>query len=150
MTDVVSKKTRSRMMSGIKGKDTKPELEIRSALHKRGYRFRLHYSRLPGKPDLVLPKYRAVIQIHGCFWHAHDCHLFKWPSTRKEFWREKILGNQIRDAENVRKYDELGWKTLVIWECAIKGRTRRDLWNIIQSITSWLRFNDSNAEISGL
>src|SRR5690625_6910272 len=85
------------MMSGIQGKDTKPELKIRSALHKLGFRYKLYDKSLPGKPDLVFPKYNAVIIIHGCFWHLHKCHLFKWPSTRPEFWREKIIGNKKRD-----------------------------------------------------
>ncbi len=90
MPDVVSRAKRGEMMSGIRGKNTKPELVIRSALHRAGYRFRLHTRSLPGKPDLVLPKYRAAIFVNGCFWHGHDCHLFKWPGTRKDFWRAKI------------------------------------------------------------
>ena len=93
MADVVDRKTRSRMMSGIRGKNTRPELLIRKGLHARGFRFRLHDKRLPGKPDLVLPKYSAVIFVHGCFWHGHDCHLFKWPQSRREFWRKKITRN---------------------------------------------------------
>ena len=89
MADVVDKATRSRMMAGIKGKDTKPEMLIRSELHRRGFRFRKNVKELPGKPDIVLPKYKAVIMVNGCFWHGHECHLFKWPATRPEFLREK-------------------------------------------------------------
>jgi DNA mismatch endonuclease, patch repair protein len=89
MTDIVDSATRSRMMSGIRGKHTRPERMIRSALHRRGFRFRLH-GNLPGKPDLVLSRYHAVIFVHGCFWHGHECDLFRWPGTRKKFWREKI------------------------------------------------------------
>ena len=100
MTDVVNKQTRSRMMSGIKSKNTKPELIIRKALFKKGFRFKLHDKSLPGKPDLVLPKYDAVIFIHGCFWHQHNCHLFKWPSTRPEFWETKIHRNVEVDKRN--------------------------------------------------
>lgn len=95
MTDVVDKATRSRMMAGIKGKDTKPEMLIRSELHRRGFRFRKNVKDLPGKPDIVLPKYRAVIMVNGCFWHGHGCRLFKWPSTRPEFWREKSIAIRI-------------------------------------------------------
>ena len=111
----VDKETRSRMMSGIHGKNTKPEMLIRKGLHALGFRYRLHSLKLPGKPDIILPKYRAIILINGCFWHAHNCHLFKWPSTRKEFWEAKILSNKKRDLENLKQYSDAGWKTLVIW-----------------------------------
>lgn len=150
MADVVDKKTRSRMMSGIRGKNTRPELLIRSELHKRGFRFRLHYGQLPGKPDLVLPKYNAVILVNGCFWHGHNCHLFKWPSTREEFWRNKIQSNQVRDESNIDEYAALGWKTLVVWECALKGRGRHDLGYLVDKIDDWLKTASGNAEISGM
>mgnify|MGYP001813680444 FL=1 len=123
MADVVDRKTRSRMMSGIRGKNTRPELLIRKGLHARGFRFRLHDKRLPGKPDLVLPKYSAVIFVHGCFWHGHDCHLFKWPQSRREFWRKKITRNKVKDAESYVSLKKEGWYILTIWECALKGRT---------------------------
>ena len=101
MVDVVSKEKRSKMMSGIRYKDTKPEIIIRKALHAKGFRYSLHNNKLPGKPDIVLPKYNAIIFIHGCFWHQHNCHLFKWPSTRPEFWQNKISGNKERDKQNI-------------------------------------------------
>ena len=107
------------MMSGIKGKNTKPEILVRKALHKAGYRFRLHDKKLPGKPDIVLPKYRTVILVHGCFWHGHDCKYFKWPKTRPEFWRKKIEGNKARDARHVAKLENDGWVVKVIWECEV-------------------------------
>ena len=107
--DVVTPAVRSRMMSGIRGKNTKPELLIRKALFAQGFRYRLHDKLLPGKPDLVFPKYHAVIQINGCFWHGHDCSLFKWPSSSSEFWREKITGNRQRDAANCQELERLGW-----------------------------------------
>ena len=129
------------MMSGISGKNTKPEMLIRKGLHRRGFRYRLHKSDLPGKPDLVFPKYKAIILINGCFWHQHDCHLFKWPSTREEFWRKKILGNKARDERNLKIYSELGWKVLVIWECAIKGKTRRPLSEVIETAVEWLQLD---------
>ena len=108
MPDIVDTETRSRMMAGIRRKDTKPEIMVRKALHHLGYRYRLHDRKLPGKPDLVLPRYRAVILIHGCFWHAHECHLFKWPSTRNAFWREKIGRNRCRDANVANQLSSLG------------------------------------------
>lgn len=149
MADVVSKKTRSRMMSGIRGKDTRPELMIRSALHRHGFRFRLHYGQLPGKPDLVFPKYSAVVLINGCFWHGHDCHLFKWPSTREEFWHQKITSNQVRDARNSAEYKKRGWKSMVIWECALKGRTRLDPDDVVEIVASWLKFGSVDSRILG-
>jgi DNA mismatch endonuclease (patch repair protein) len=149
MTDIVDKTTRSRMMAGIGGKNTKPELLVRKGLHKLGFRYLLHTPALPGKPDIVFPKYKAVILINGCFWHAHDCHLFKWPSTRKDFWREKILSNKKRDERNLNKYTELGWKVLIIWECAIKGKTRRPVSEVVNAAANWLQFDDHNSEIKG-
>jgi DNA mismatch endonuclease (patch repair protein) len=114
------------MMSGIQ-KDTSPEMLVRKALFREGYRYRLHYPMLPGRPDLVLPKYRAVILVNGCFWHGHGCHLFKWPISRTDFWRKKISGNVERDRRNLAKYHEAGWRVLVIWECALKGRYRLEI-----------------------
>jgi len=134
MTDIVSKKKRSQMMAGIKGKNTKPEVAIRKALFNKGYRYRLHKKNLPGKPDLVLAKYNTVIFIHGCFWHRHDCHLFKWPKTRPEFWKNKINGNKIRDLKHLKELYELKWRVLVIWECAWKGKYKRSL-NEITALT---------------
>lgn len=104
-------------MAGIKGKNTRPEIAVRKALHAAGYRFRLHRKDLPGKPDIVLPKYRTVIFVHGCFWHGHMCKNFKWPKTRPEFWREKIEGNIERDKRAVAELEQLGWNMIVIWEC---------------------------------
>src|SRR5262245_6595907 len=97
MADVVSPEVRSRMMSGIRGKNTKPEMVLRRGLHAEGFRFRLHGPALPGRPDLVFPKWSAVIFVHGCFWHRHNCRLFKWPSTKSRFWRAKLTGNVSRD-----------------------------------------------------
>lgn len=122
MADIVSKAKRSQMMSGIRGKDTKPEITVRQGLHARGYRFRLHRKDLPGKPDIVLPKYRAAIFVNGCFWHGHDCHLFKWPKTREDFWREKICRNVQRDARKTQELHERGWRIAEVWECSLKGQ----------------------------
>jgi len=149
MTDVVSPKKRSEMMSGIKGKNTKPELKVRKALHAKGFRFRLHLKNLPGKPDIVLPKYRAVIFVHGCFWHMHDCHLFKWPSTRPEFWRDKISGNKVKDGDNLSILKYRGWRILTIWECALKGKEKLDLDDLLGQIVNWIREGPVLKEIRG-
>ena len=113
------------MMSGIGPKDTKPEMFIRRGLHAMGYRYRLHDRRLPGRPDLVFPGRRAVIFIHGCFWHGHDCSLFRWPGTRSDFWRAKISGNINRDARVRSELLNLGWRILDVWECVLRGPERQ-------------------------
>lgn len=123
MVDVVSPAVRSRMMSNIRGKDTNPELIVRRGLHRLGYRFRLHDRKLRGAPDLVLQRYRAAIFVHGCFWHGHKCSLFKWPTTRVDFWRDKIEGNARRDAQHRAQLESEGWRTAVVWECALRPST---------------------------
>jgi len=137
------------MMAGIKHKDTCSELFIRKGLHKLGFRYQLHRKDLPGKPDLVFPKHHAVIFVNGCFWHAHGCHIFKWPSTRTEFWKEKIGTNKIRDERNIQACISMGWKVLVIWECALKGKTRRQPNEVIHTAANWLLYDSLNAEIEG-
>lgn len=120
MADVVDAATRSRMMAGIRAKNTVPELLIRQNLHRLGFRFRLHDKRLPGKPDLLLPKHEAVIFVHGCFWHGHNCPAFKWPKTRAEFWRSKIERNRENDERHVKALRGMGWRVCVIWECSVR------------------------------
>lgn len=115
--DIVSPLVRSRMMSGIRGKDTLPERIVRSAAHRLGLRFRLHRRDLPGKPDLVFPKYKTVLFVHGCFWHRHDCGLAAMPKTRPEFWASKFGDNVRRDARNRSLLEALGWRVVEIWEC---------------------------------
>lgn len=148
MTDIVDPETRRRMMSGIRGKNTKPELQIRSQLHKLGFRYRLHDDQLPGKPDITLKKYHAVIFVHGCFWHRHDCHLFKWPETRSEFWRKKINRNHEKDMKVLQSLRSSGWRVCVVWECAIKGADK-NIQVIAKSIAEWLTGNNPSLEISG-
>jgi DNA mismatch endonuclease (patch repair protein) len=150
MSDIVSPKDRSRMMAGIRGKDTQPELAVRKALHALGFRYRIHEKRLPGKPDMVFRRYKAVIEINGCFWHRHGCHLFKWPSTRKEFWQKKISGNRERDIRNHEALKNNGWRILTIWECALKGRTRRPLEDVVKKVAKWLVSGKSDMEIEGI
>src|SRR5690242_17152358 len=125
MIDVVSSGVRSRMMAGIRGKNTKPELLLRCGLHRAGFRFRLHERSLSGRPDMTFAKYHAVIFAHGCFWHGHDCHLFRMPMSRSGFWRKKIEGNKERDRVVKSNLTKGGWRVLTVWECALKGRGRR-------------------------
>ena len=121
MADVHDKVTRSYNMSQITGKDTKPEMMVRKFLHANGFRYRLHVKDLPGKPDVVLPKYNTVIFVHGCFWHAHEeCKYFKLPKTRSEQWKEKLYANKERDEKNVNDLKNMSWKVIVIWECELK------------------------------
>lgn len=147
MVDIVDAPTRSRMMSNIRSKNTRPELLFRRSLHARGFRFRLHDKKLPGTPDIVLSRHRAVIFIHGCFWHGHNCSLFKWPGTRVEFWQQKIGRNQTGD---VRHYSELasaGWRIAVVWECAIRGRHRRPAEDVTRDLADWLISGGTHLEL---
>lgn len=147
--DKVPPEVRSRMMAGIGSRNTKPELEIRSILHQRGFRFRLHRPDLPGKPDIVFPKYQAVILVHGCFWHGHGCHLFRWPKTREEFWRKKIGSNVMRDQKQFSDLRKGGWRVATIWECALKGRYRLPVETIADTCTEWLLSNESELGLRG-
>lgn len=139
MIDVVDPATRSRMMAGIRGRNTKPELLVRSGLHRMGFRFRLHGKGLPGRPDMVFASRRAVIEVRGCFWHGHDCPLFRWPATRPEFWREKIAANIARDARNRQALLDQGWRLAEVWECQLKGPRRRPVDDIITELAAFLR-----------
>ncbi|MGO7201824.1 very short patch repair endonuclease [Rhizobium ruizarguesonis] len=149
MADIVTPEKRSLMMAGIRGKDTNPEILIRRALFARGWRYRVHDKRLPGKPDLVFPRLKAVVFVDGCFWHGHHCHLFRLPSSKVEFWRNKIGSNCARDIEVRRKLDELGWRHLTVWECAIKGRSRWAISAVIDMVAAWLESGEGAAEIEG-
>lgn len=121
MTDTLTRERRSWNMSRIQGKDTRPELALRSLLHRNGFRFRLHDRGLPGRPDIVLPKYRAVIFVNGCFWHRHPgCRFAYQPSSRIEFWERKFADTVERDARNVEALSRLGWKVITVWECELK------------------------------
>lgn len=137
------------MMSGIKSKNTRPEMIIRKLLHGRGFRYRLHDRKLRGKPDIVLPRYRAVILIHGCFWHWHDCHLFKWPSSNVTFWHEKITRNKKVDEQAESDLLASGWRVLTIWECALKGKLRRPIEQVADDIVAWIHNTDCAGEIRG-
>lgn len=147
MADIVDTVTRSRMMSGIRNKNTQPELLIRRALHQQGFRFRLHAKDLPGRPDLVFPRLNAAIHVHGCFWHAHDCDLFKMPSTRHEWWKAKIYGNRARDERVAAELAAAGWRTMTIWECALKGKQPPQLEKVVERIVRWLNGGSRRAAI---
>lgn len=138
MADIVDAATRSRMMSGIRGRNTRPEMMVRSLLHRQGFRFRLHARDLPGKPDLVFPRYHAVLFVHGCFWHGHTCALFKWPATRPEFWRDKIGRNREHDRRSTDALLAAGWRVCVVWECSIRG-AGKDIEGFTQRVVDWLR-----------
>ena len=138
-------------MSGIRAKDTKPELIIRKALHANGYRYRVNQRRLPGSPDIVLRKFNAVIFVHGCFWHGHDCPLFKLPKTRTEFWRAKISTNQQRDERNVSRLRSEGWRVCTVWECALRGSVSESRFEfLLDTIVSWVHGEQPTVEIDRL
>lgn len=120
MADIVDSGTRSRWMSGIRGKDTKPEMLVRSMLHRAGYRFRIHVSNLPGRPDIVFKARKCAILIHGCFWHLHGCQYTKLPSSRAEFWSQKLQANRFRDQRNIAALLRAGWRVAIVWECTTR------------------------------
>lgn len=149
MPDIVDKETRSRMMAGIRGQNTHPERAIRKGLHARGFRFRLHAKEVPGKPDLVLPRFRAAVFVNGCFWHGHHCHLFRLPSTRPDFWEAKIARNCQRDADVRHLLQEQKWRVLTVWECALKGRWRLDFDEVVDRAGAWITGTGQEGEIQG-
>lgn len=123
MADIVDRATRSRMMAAIRGRDTAPERLVRSYLHRAGLRFRLHARELPGSPDVLLPRWRTAVFVHGCYWHRHrGCRFATIPSTNRVFWREKFAANEARDRRNARRLRALGWRVIVVWECAVGDR----------------------------
>ena len=137
VTDTLSKAARSERMSRIRGKDTGPERQVRSLLHRAGYRFRLHVSSLPGKPDIVLSKHRAVVFVHGCFWHRHrGCKGATTPKSHRKFWADKFARNVANDRKHVRRLRRLGWRVIIVWECRLKhpdkvlDRLRKDLMSV--------------------
>ncbi len=125
MADIYSPKKRSYIMSRISGKETKPEILVRKFLFSQGFRYRKNVKDLPGKPDIVLPKYKTVIFVHGCFWHGHNCPAAKLPDTNREFWERKIASNKKRDRKNIMKLKKAGWKVIVIWQCELSTKSKR-------------------------
>ena len=149
MVDVVDAATRSRMMSGIRSRHTKPERIIRSGLHRLGFRFALHSRKLSGTPDLVLPRYRAAIFVHGCFWHRHNCEFFKMPSTRTGFWKAKFARNRSNDIAARKELANEGWRVLVVWECALRDRSESEVTAILLRAASWIKGHRKSLELSG-
>lgn len=132
------------MMSGIRRRDTRPEMQVRRFLHANGFRFRIDARELPGRPDVVLPKWRTVVFVHGCFWHGHaGCRFFRLPRTRPEFWAAKIGANAIRDEVSVTELRESGWRVGVLWECALRDEAN----DALESLVQFLRGNDESIEI---
>lgn len=146
MADVVDKATRSRMMAGIRGSNTGPELALRKELHARGFRYRLHVSALPGRPDLVFPKYRAAVLVHGCFWHRHaGCRYTTTPTSNATFWSAKFAVNVARDKRNLFSLQDASWRTAVVWECQIRNDPR----TAADDLAQWLQSNELQIEIPG-
>lgn len=123
MVDSLTPEQRSAQMSRIRGSNTKLEVLVRKGLHARGLRYRLGGAKLPGRPDIVLPKYRTVVFVHGCFWHGHDCPLYRLPKTRPEFWADKIGKNRARDQRATSELEAIGWRVLTVWECSLRGQS---------------------------
>ena len=150
MVDNVDAATRSRMMAAVKSKDTAPEVTVSKALHRCGFRYRKHVANLPGKPDLVFRKYKAVVLVHGCFWHRHNCRMYRLPRTRTKFWREKVQSNRRRDGLVRDRLRGAGWRCLTVWECALRGPQRRRLDELIDEIAEWLTGGTSVREVRGM
>jgi DNA mismatch endonuclease (patch repair protein) len=149
MADIVDPATRTRMMSGIRGRNTRIEVAVRKGLFALGYRYRTDVRSLPGRPDIVLPRWNVVILVHGCFWHAHDCGLYRIPATRPEFWREKLEGNAGRDRRNEAALKNAGWRIAIVWECALRGRGASALGDVINSLHEWIRGREQMIELRG-
>lgn len=139
MSDITDPATRSRMMSGIRGQDTQPELAVRSALHAAGLRFRLHEKGLPGRPDLVLPRHKVVVFVHGCFWHQHGCANSRLPKSRPEFWGAKLKANAARDEKTRRTLLDAGWRVATIWECSIRHAVKAHDLALYTKLANWIR-----------
>jgi len=136
-------------MAGIRGKNTRPEIAIRRALHRKGFRYRLHATHIPGKPDLYFKKYRAALFVHGCFWHGHDCPLFKVPATRTSFWKSKIASNRNRDAVVEKAIKDARLRHATVWECAFRGRGQLGLEETVRRLSLWLKSPRKSVEIRG-
>lgn len=149
MADVHTPEMRSLNMSRVRGRDTKPEMIIRRGLHARGLRFRLQRRDLPGRPDIVLPSRKVALFVHGCFWHGHDCHLFRMPATRSEFWSGKIATNAQRDAAAAEVLTGMGWRVGIVWECAIRGPGRLAPEELIDWIVRFVAGSAQQVEIRG-
>lgn len=149
MVDVHTPAQRSFNMSRVRSKNTGPEMLLRRALHSSGLRYRIHGIDLPGRPDIIFTKHRAVVFVHGCFWHGHNCPLFKLPATRSEFWETKIIGTRARDARDAAALAVAGWRVLTVWECALRGSKRLPMEALLSQAISWLQGNDAELTLTG-
>jgi DNA mismatch endonuclease (patch repair protein) len=147
--DRVDKQTRSKIMASVGQKNTGVERMLRSALHDAGLRYRIHDRTLPGSPDLVFPRFRAVVFIHGCYWHAHGCHRSTVPKTRRDFWEDKFDANKSRDERKAQTLLADGWRVLTVWECALRGKTARNPHYIASAVRRWLQSSTTRREIGG-
>ncbi|WP_271611553.1 very short patch repair endonuclease [Bradyrhizobium sp. CCBAU 21360] len=145
--DTVTPEVRSKIMASVGQKNTGAELLLRRALHRRGLRYRLHDTSLPGSPDLVFPRFRAVIFVHGCYWHYHGCYRSTVPKTRTAFWSKKFASNKLRDARKIRALRSSGWRVMTVWECTIRGKSAQPIELIARRIHRWLNARTRLAEI---
>lgn len=137
--DSLTPEQRSAQMSRIRGSNTKLEVLVRKGLHARGLRYRLGGAKLPGRPDIVLPKYRTAVFVHGCFWHGHDCPLYRLPKTRPEFWADKIGRNRARDHRVTSELEAMSWRVLTVWECSLRGKTASEQASLLDHLAEILR-----------
>lgn len=149
MADWMTPQQRSRQMARIRGRDNKPEIWVRKCLHALGFRFRLHRKDLPGRPDIVLPRWRVAIFVNGCFWHGHPCGRSKTPETRRDFWENKIFKNVERDQISKSRLLADGWRVLIIWGCLIEGKIRLSPVVVGEAISDFIRSDGKSSEISG-
>ena len=148
--DIVSRETRSRIMASVGQRDTRPEILLRSSLHKAGLRYRLHDRTLPGSPDLTFPRFRSVIFIHGCYWHSHGCYRSTVPKSRREFWEEKFQTNRKRDERDIALLRERGWRVMVVWECSLIGKLALAPEDVVERVRVWLLGTGERGEVSGI
>lgn len=147
--DTVDRQTRSKIMASVGQKDTGAELLLRRAVHKLGLRYKLHDRSLPGSPDLVFPRFHAVVFVHGCYWHSHGCYKSTVPKSSRVFWTEKFTANSERDERNIRLLMQRGWRVMIVWECALLGKTALPPHEVIEEVRVWLHGTDSRKQISG-
>ncbi|WP_183734712.1 very short patch repair endonuclease [Rhizobium sp. BK275] len=140
---------RSVLMSRVRQKDTGPELVLRKYLHAAGLRYVLHNRSLPGTPDLIFPRFKAVIFVHGCFWHAHGCRRATIPASRQDFWTSKFLRNKFRDVEDINSLQNLGWRVCIVWECALKGKSKVNPDLLVSDIVGWLKQDVRFLQVEG-
>ncbi len=149
MADIFNAQKRREIMASVSAKNTAPEMFLRKCLHQRGFRYRLHDKRLPGTPDLVFRRFNAVVFINGCFWHGHDCPLFRIPSSNREFWQKKFDTNRTRDAQNKQLLMDKNWRMLIVWECSMRGRGKLAVDELVSRVENWLQSENNYMEVRG-